>query len=550
VTIEQPTPITPFVPVPPDADWEMLRARMVARLTTAATPAWTDHNEADPGITLLELAAYGLADLHYRAAERDLDGWPLEARDWVSDAERHWYATLPVGSLSAIGTALDALDRAVDPPTANPTAAAVLEPLVRRCASVADATALLSSPPWSAAVAAPLRPAVIALMRSRLVRRIAQEEADVIADVVAAQRDPDDVAAGDRRAVAELAFSLPLWDEEIGALVRRERRRLSREALTRRLTEVRAATADTVTAVRTGLAGDGLDAGEVEIALAAAAQPVGLLPEDLEDASGWSKVWPPHPIQALTCEPVTADDYARRARAHPDVGRAWAVPGRLPGIAWNGLPTGTLPTVAVDEAAAAITIVVERVSGTEPADAFLRAVLTAAIGPEATAPFPDWRTDVDDLEPRRLVCDEVGAGLLTDAPLLVQATLVTGVGVDRDAVVADVRRRITAFFGAGRPESRAPSPPQGVDGPWPRIDQPQGGWVPGEPVRFTEVVEAIAGNALVLGVEGLAMKVAGDPDFVPQSAGRLDLPSNAVPALAAANCLRVRFALTTECDDA
>jgi hypothetical protein len=550
MTVEQVTPIKPFVPIAPDADWETVRSRTVEQLTRAATPAWTDHNQADPGITLLEAAAYGLADLHYRVAERSLDDWPLSARAWVDDSERHWYATLPEGQLTAIATALDALDRSVDPPVANPTSAAVLEPLVHACASPADAVALLSAAPWSLAIPAPARPAVIALMRSRLVRQIAQEQADLIADVVATQRDPADVSAGDARAAAELAYSLPLWDEEITALVRRERRRLSREALVVRLNEVRAATATTTASVRAALAAGGLDVGEVDIAMAAAPEPVGLVPEDLEDEQGRSFVWPPHPIQALTCEPVTADDYACRARAHPQVGRAWAVPGRLPGIAWNGLPTGMLPTVAVDEEAAAITLVVERVVGSGGSDAFLRAVLATAIGPEVTAPFPDWRSDLDILEPRRLLCEEVGASLLGKAPVLVQATLVTGVGVDRDTVVDDVRDRIARFFATGRPESLNPTSQRGIDGPWPRIDQPSAGWVPGEAIRFTEVVEAMAGNPLVQGVERLAMKVEGDPNFVAQSAGQLDIPRNAVPVLASARCIRVRFTLTAECGHA
>ncbi|MFI7480971.1 hypothetical protein ACH9EU_01005 [Kocuria sp. M1R5S2] len=534
-------PIARFVPEPPDADWETVRARLMRRLAATAAPGWTDHNPVDPGVTLAEVAAFGLADLHYRVAERRLDGWPLETRGWAADADRHWHASLPAGSLTAIANALAA---------PGPTSAVVLEPLVHGCASAAEAVALLSRAPWSAVLSAPLRPAVVALMRSRLVRRTAQERADVVADAVAAHRDPDDPAAGDARAAAELAFSLPLWEEEIAALVRRERRRLSREALAARLEQVRAATAATAPAVRDALLADGLDPEEARIAMAAAPEPPGTVPEDLEDPQGRTAVWPPHPVQALTCEPVTAEDYARRARAHPQVGRAWAVPGRLPGVAWNGLPTGTLSSVAVDEDAAALTLVVERVAGTGGTDAFLRAVLRAAVGPEAGAPFPDWRTDRDDLEPRRLIGDEVGASLLEDAPVLVQAVLVTGVGTDRAAVVADVRARLSAFFAAGRPEETVARPPAGVDGPWPRADQPPGGWLPGRPVRFSEVVEAVAGNPLVHGVERLAMKVRGEAGFVPQSAGQLPIPKNAVPALAEDDCLRVRFALATECHDA
>jgi hypothetical protein len=534
------TPIERFVPVAPDADWESVRTGVLADLGESVPAAWTDHNPADPGVTLAEAAAFGLADLHYRTAVRSFDGWPLEARGWEPDAERHWHATLPPGSLVRIAQTLDA---------GQATSAAVLEPRIRRCASRADAVALLSAAPWSPAFTSAQRPAVIALMRARLVRQVAQEQAHLIAGVVAAQREAGGpVAVRDARAAVELAFSLPLWEEEIVAVVRRERRRLSVEALLARLTEVRAATAASVPATKAALAADDLSPAEVEIAMAAATDPPGLLPEQLEDDRGRSKVWPPHPIQALTGEPVTADDYARRARAHSSVGRAWAVPGRLAGVAWHGLP---VPDTEVDEDAAAVTLVVEQVIDDGlPPDEFLRGVLRTAIGPEAGAPFPDWREDVDDLAPRRVICDEVGAAMLTTAPILVQATLVTGVGVDRAAVVADVRARIAAFFAAGRPETRVPAPEPTVGGPWPRIDQPSGGWLPGDPIRFTETVEAMVASPEVLGVEELSMKVESGPEFVPMSAGSLAIPLDAIPVLANANCLRVRLSLTTECGDA
>jgi hypothetical protein len=540
------TPIAPFVPDAPDADWETIRARVMADLADTVPAAWSDHNPVDPGVTLAEVAAFGLADLHYRLAERRFDAWPLEVRDWEPDARRSWHATLPQGSLTAIAAALA---------SPGPTSAVELEPLIRACPSPADARALLARAPWSTAFGVEQRPAVIALMRSRLVRQVAQEQAHVIAEAVAAERGaPDPVAVRDARAAAELSYVLLLWDVEIAAVVRRERQRLSREALVARLAEVRAATAATAPAVRTALAADDLDPAEVDVAMAAAPQPPGLLPEDLEDTQGRSRVWPPHPIQALTCEPVTAEDYARRARAHPSVGRAWAVLGRLEGIAWNGLPTGPVPDTAVGRTAA-ITLVVERVAELEKADGeFLRSVLRTAIGPEAGAPFLDWRDQVDSLEPRRVVGDEVGASLLGTAPVLVQGTLVTGIGVDRDAMIDDVRERISAFFAAGRPESRPPEPERVVDGPWPRVDQPGGGWIPGDPVRFTEVVEAIVANPEVWGVEELAMKVEGKveggPAFLPLAAGSLPIPGNAVPTLAAARCLKVRFSLVTECGDA
>lgn len=549
----QPTePLRPAVPQDPDADWERVRARVMARLAQTVPATWSDHNAVDPGVTLAESAAYGMADLHYRVAVRPFDAWPLEVRDWEPDAARHWHATVPAGTPGFLAAAL----------APGATSAVVLEPLVRDCVSSADANARLSEAPWSLAFDAGQRPVVIALMRQRWVRQVAQEHADLVADAVAAETAvaeaalaaglvPDPVEVRDARAADVLAFSLPLWPEELTAVVRRERRRLAQEALVARLAEVRGATTTAAAAtVRAALERDHLSAVEVDRAMAAAEQPPGLEPEDLEDAAGRSTVWPPHPIQALTCEPVVALDYARRARAHTGVGRAWAVPGRLRGIAWNGLPTGTAADIAVDEDAVAVTLVVERVSTGGTSDDFLRAVLATAIGPEATAPFPDWRVDVDDLEPRRVICDEVGAALLARAPILVQATLVTAVGVDRDAVVDDVRARISAFFAAGRPESRVPDAAPTVDGPWPRSEQPAGGWFPGEPIRFTEVVDTIVGNPEVWGVEKLAMKVEGEADFVPQSEGSLAIPADAVPVLADARCLRVRFSLASECGDA
>src|SRR5439155_21469215 len=132
-------------------------------------------------------------------------------------------------------------------------------------------------------------PAVVALMRSRLVREVAQEHADVIAETVAAQREAGGTTVvRDTRAADRLAWVLPLWAQEIAAVVRRERRRLVQEALVARLAEVRAATAATSTAVEAELAGDDLDVTEVHVAMAAAAQPVGMVPEDPEDSRGHS----------------------------------------------------------------------------------------------------------------------------------------------------------------------------------------------------------------------------------------------------------------------
>ena len=547
-------PIAAAAPADPDADWETVRARVMARLAAEVGGAWSDHNAADPGVTLAESAAFGLADLHYRIAERSFDAWPLEVRAWEADAERHWHATLPALSPSPLPSPPPAasLTGLADALAAAATNARVLEPLVRGCESREAALALLASAPWSAALAPEHRPAVVSLMRSRWVRQVAQEQAHVVVAALAAEAaapDAGTVEERDARATGRLALTLPLWPDELTAVVRRERRRLAVAVLVAHLAQIRALTPQTppvqVAALEADLAARDLDADEVALALSAAEQPPGLLPEHLEDAGGRSRIWPPHPLQALTCEPVTALDYARRAREHPQVGRAWAVPGRLEGVAWNGLPTGAMASIPVDPGAPALTLVVERTGGTSSRAVFLRSVLRVAVGPEVDTAFPDWRTDSDELAPRRLVCDEVGAALLDTVRVLVQATLVTQGGADRDQVIDGVRDRIETFFAAGRPESRGPDPTGAVDGPWPRIEQPAGGWIPGDPIRFTEVVEQIVVDPQVHGVEKLAMKVAGDPVFVPATEGSLVIPPDAVPVLDPARCLHVRFVLST-----
>lgn len=547
------TPTTleaPRTPAAPDADWATIIDRLMVALTASAPTAWSDHNLPDPGVTLAEAAAYGVADLHYRTAQRGFASWPLEVRAYAPEADRHWHFTLPVGEAVAIAGPL-ASDQL--------TSAAVLEPLVRACREPSEAVALLSQAPWSGTWTSGQRPLVIALMRARLVRATAQEYADLVAGAVEAERgSTDPVAVRDAHAAQWLAGPLPLWPSELTALVRRERRRLAQEVLVDRLRQVRAAASPTdVTVCRDALVQADLDdtvipgrPSGVDVAMAAARMPRGVLPEHLESEDGATQVWPPHPIQALTCEPVTAQDYARRAREHLDVGRAWAVQGRLTGVAWNGLPTGTSPSIAVDPNAAAVTLVVERVSHpSTPVGAFLRDVLRVAIGTECEAPFPSWQDTLDPNDPRRVICDEVGASLLQTAEIVVQGTVITGVGIDPDTTLHGVRDRIAAFLLAGRGPAVPPSAPE-VSGPWPLHDQPPGGWVPGDPIRFTEVIGAIVGDPTVLGVEQLSMQVSGDAELHHLAEGSLPIPANAVPKLANLDCLTVRFALAGDCSDA
>jgi hypothetical protein len=542
VSVSSIAPVAAFRPVAPDADWETVRERLMDTLALAAPVTWSDHNAIEPGVTLAEATALGLADLHYRTAVRGSEAWPMEVPAWLPAEERHWHASLPVGGAAALADAL-----AEPAPVGTGTTAQVLEPLVRACASAGDALALLSGPPWAGLFTPGQVPVTIALLRAPRVRQIAYELTDVVVAAVEAERgsaDPVDVR--DARATAALARSVPLWPTELAALVRRERRRRTMQAVIDRSGDVLAATTGpAATAVRAMLTGQGLSSEEADIALARAFEPVGMLPEDLEEDDGTTRVWPPHPIQALTCEPVTDLDYARRARTHPEVERAWAVAGRLAGgVGWDGAPIEI-----TEERAGAVTLVVERAGGDSPTHEFLRDVLRVAIGSEVVRPHPTWRDTLDPLDPRRLICDEVGAAALVLCEVVLQGRLVTGVGVDRQVTVAGALARVAAFFAAGRSAGRgvadlgeAGKP----DGPWPRAEQPEAGWTPGEAIRFSEVVRVIVDDPEILGVEDLSIKVGGG-DFVPSSAGSVGLDPDCVPHLADEQCLRVRFSLTGDC---
>jgi hypothetical protein len=229
-------------------------------------------------------------------------------------------------------------------------------------------------------------------------------------------------------------------------------------------------------------------------------------------------------------------------------------------VTWHGLPVldpGEVPPIdadftwPADPDAKTVTLVVDRIEGTANPREFLRDVLAVAIGGEVRHPFPIWRDNVNALDPRRLIGDEVGAAVLKRVEVVVEAMLVLPVTSDRAAVVADVAARIERFFEEGRPESRLERPAADlIDGPWPRAPQPQSGWFPGEAIRFTEVVEAMVGNSEVIGVKDVYMKVAGTTAMIPASAGKISIPAGSVPVLAEGGCLETVTTMTGGCTDA
>ena len=548
MTIDVPSPVTLTPPESPDADWLTIRDRVAAALT--AVPSWTDHNAPEPGITLMEASAFSLADVHYRVADAAFADWPLNWPGWLDVSERPWQPMAQSASDAGVGPMADAMAALLALPTRD------AEREVAAAASRRDAEALLTAAPFAAAVPAGLRPHAVTLLRSRGLRRVALEHADVVADsVTQADAKGGTVAERDARAAIELEARTGVWAEEAAALVVRERRRLMREAARPFAARIAATGADGLAALLADLTDAGLDATEAHVAAAAPRVPVGVRPEDLEEVGGASHVWPPHAIQSLTCEPVVAEDYSRRARTHSAVDRAWTVPGRLKGLAWNGLPTRDptfvpAPTTAealfaanwlVDEHARALTIIVDAPTVNATDAVTLRAILAHAVGTEVYTPAPSWRDSLDVLDPRRLIGDEVGIALLARVQVLVQATLIIPPTASATAVVAQAMAAVEAFFEEGRKETPAPAFDDPLRGPWEPAPQPVGGWVPGEPVRFSEVVERLMGVPEVIGVTSMSMRTVEQLTWTPASAGSLEIPAGTVPQLATPGCFTAAF---------
>jgi hypothetical protein len=520
-----PAPLRTPVVLAPDRDFEAARAAAADIVAGAAAATWTDHNAPDPGITLLEALAWGVADLHYRTARRGLGGWPLE----VLPDETEPLAADPAALLELAALLSGA--------------AAEMQEAIAGAGSVRAAVSAIAghafggvTPTWEQAVAA------VRLLRAPVVLRGALDGSAIVAATVEARVDDDE-------AVARLRLEPVmegLWDEELRALLERRRRRALVEQV-QGLRDVIASATD-VPALLTQLGALGLSGAQAELALALHSCPPGIDPELWEQGNGGTRIWPPHPVQARTVEPITGADYARRARTADNVRRAWAVPGIvLPGVGWDGRVVA-----APEERPGAVTLLVEPEEPVGAPAAFLREVLRVAVGSEVDDPFSLWRDDLDPAEPRRTICDEVGAALLGECPITVKGTLYAPAGTDRAALVVGARARLEAFFAEGRAESRIEAAalecPDGIEGSWPPAAQPAEGWTPGDPIRLSELVQRLADDPLVLGMEGLQLAV-GDGDWLPDPGitGHVSLPPDCVPVLADRNCLTVTLTLATEC---
>lgn len=545
-------PLRAHPPQPPDRDFDTLREAALDVIRTHA-PTWTDHNASGAGITLMEAAVWALADAHYRTANRVQVTWPVEAALYAPSETRHWSCEpLPAepGELAEVADVL----------AANLTA---LTEAIEDAPSMHDATAAVLD-------AAPtLDPdqveAVVRLVRRRLVLRAGLDGGRQIdaAIIDATEAGATDVA-GEAGAVLDTDFP-HLWPPEREAIARRHIHhtrlrslRLRADALRDQIGEA-AGSADAVAAVtaETGLAG----------AAAAAATgihpcPPDAWPETWEEIGGATRQWPPHPLQARTVEPTAGTDYARLARAVVGAKRAWAVPKVLPGVGWDGQPT-----TAVAERRGAITILVDPTDpGLRDAPAatkrdFLRMVLRNGlalpweVSDDATERTvePDLRGEVDDPHrlfrddldrgtPRRLICDEIGAAMLSTCPITLRGVIHAPVTADRDRVLQRALQRVAAFLEAGRhalDTEPALDCAGGTDGPWPPPPPPAGGWLPGEAIRVAELVQRLTDDPDVLGIEALEVRTEG----ATWQDRTVELDPQCVPGLAETQCVEVRLEL-------
>lgn len=502
-----PEPLAAPVATEPDADYDGLRARAIQTVTDLAGSTWTDQNDTDPGITLLEAMAWGLADAHYRVSSRSLDRWPLatilgvpspqigdptevsEITDLLSHSERGgqpiaWRLTRQV---EGARTRSEARRLVVD--TAEQLAAE------RNVAMTTHPSAI----EWC-----------VDLLRRNLNRRAALDlsptiQTSIAAATAAAAPDTpaDDVDFAAKQLIASLPDFAHLWPDEIAALVAGERRRRQMRAVSTLARSLRSASDLELEVLENQLTAVGVPMHVAKTARALCSRPATLSPETWESTDGATEVWPPTADQTLRCEPVTAQDYASRARAVDGVGRAWAVAGALPGIAWHGGRT------IVTDRKGTVTLLVERVPmindpGTRESEVqYLRRVVQEVLSDETGQP---WDTPGG----RRGLGDEIGAALVRHCPITLSATLHCPAGAVPESVSEAAVERVRAYLRAGRSHS-APTDGSLGRGPWPDRPQPATGWQPGEPIPVSELTAVLADDAAVLGVTGLSVAVKDGP---------------------------------------
>ncbi len=510
--------------------------------------AWTDHNFHDPGVTMMEAGLWALADAFFRCETRPFRGWPAE----VARAAWRGPAALPE---QAPGTVLES--KAADLRDALASVGS------RRAAIEAVVTKI-----GDGSLHRTNAELLVRLLREPLLRRAVLDRADTInkaCDDALPGSAEDDTAA--RGTLAQVLPGLGLWSDEIAMAVLHERRRRLSDLMNRRAVAVVAAVEE---ATDWGSAQQSVkerfELTDQDAFVAASLTPVPrAMPEDFEETDGKSRIFPPHPLQALTVEPVLDADYRRLLAGVDGVKRGWVIKGVAPGIAWNSTPQDK----AVPERPGAFTLLIERdPEAPAPRDeddvGFLKrcldGCLSGALGDHKVSekPYRHYFEDLDDIAPRRLLCDEIGAALLCLTEVVVRARLVVEVDANAEYIRGSVRRLLKGFLSSDRvapfePERKPPERPTRagqIDGPWNWEPELPPGWQPGQPVRVNEVVQLLSGVPGVLGVDGMALKRADKFKDAgsPWQTEHLPLDPHCVPTLAdKPDCISVTTESGGEC---
>ena len=274
-----PPPVTLPPRLPPDRDFDAVRAAAIEVVAADASPTWTDHNFSDPGITFLEVLAFGLADLHYRTEARAFVTAPLEVPLWLDRSERDWFGMPDLGDPERI-VALAALLATRVPPISGPPEADRMASIVARASSRREAVGALvdgtfGNPPrllaWDEATA------VVVLLRGPGLRRAVLDGSGVVAAAWnEARRTVERRAAGgpidetdvDDEVIRLFSFEASLanlWEDELRTLIRRHRHRLFLDRVSAFLPDLEATAQPTIAGIQARL---GLAAEEARAVLA------------------------------------------------------------------------------------------------------------------------------------------------------------------------------------------------------------------------------------------------------------------------------------------
>lgn len=532
-------PLGDPTPERPDRDWQSLRDESMSELREGS---WTDHNVSDPGVTMLEAAMLSIADGHARTALARFDEAAITSAMW-RDHPHASEIDIPVGADLVTELASGLHDH-------HETVLA----LVASAQDRPDAVAALTSDPnltWSPALAR----AAVRVVRQSAFARAALDLAGAIDAAV------DAVGVDQAPSLLRLDPGFEdLWDAELLDLLElRRRRRLANRVAQLRTAIAQASTRADVAALLNTSDTDPSDrASDAAIDAAAALIPrPEVPPEQFESNVGDTLAWPPTAIQSRSVEPVIGADYVRLALGVTGVRRAWVRKGHRHGLGWNGNSIEG----SVDHPGA-LTILVEAEDDVATGNLDLEHSVLRALGDptddpaagelaEVDHPYALYRDDPTRVTPRRMICDELAATRLSICEIEVRGAIHVAVGTidDRAALIDAALDRVRDLLLNGRPESQTPTDSTGpdgeIDGPWPVPPAAPSGWIPGEAIRFNEVIERLADDPDILGVSDVALREIGDSWYQPgpDDIAELSVPSFCVPRLSEQHCVTVAFVL-------